>query len=65
MIAYEEWEKVHLKKKVFKILLVLLDTNPVDDNAKLFHQSFPVEKVVGGDKEIPEWFLSKNFNINI
>ena len=35
-----------------------MDTNPVDDNAKLFHQSLSVEKVVGGDKEIPERFLS-------
>ena len=43
-------------ERVFEMPVVWFDkgTNPVDDNAKLFHQSFSVEKVVGGDKEIPE-----------
>ena len=58
MVANQEWEKIHLGKKSCKMLVVWLDTNPVDDNAKLFHQSLSVEKVVGGDKEIPERFLS-------
>ena len=51
--------------KGLKMPLVWLDTNPVDDNTKLFHQSFSVEKVVGGDKEIPEWFLSGRKNVHI
>ena len=31
----------------------MLATNPVYDNAKLFHQSLPVKEVVGSDQEIP------------
>ena len=42
------------ENNVFKILVILLDTNPVDDNAKLFHQSLPIEEVIGSDQEIPE-----------
>ena len=33
----------------------MLETNPVYDNAKLFHQSLSVEKVVGSDEEVPEY----------
>ena len=40
----------------WSVLVIWLNTNPIDDNAKLFHQSLPIEEVVGGDKEIPGGF---------
>ena len=58
MVADEEWEKIHLEessKRQWFGLIFDTGTNPVDDNAKLFHQSLPVEEVVGSDQEIPRY----------
>ena len=56
--AQGKGENPPIENNFFKSLVILLITNPVDDNAKLFHQSLPVKKVVRSDQEIPEWFLS-------
>ena len=58
--AQGKGENPPIENNFFKSLVILLITNPVDDNAKLFHQSLPVEKVVGSDQEIPDcFFVSK------